>query len=439
MTPLTLTETVDDRRALALRRQGVQVGTSQGTWLEMAGGSHACCIVHDDGEVLRGAIQEIARSPFAVSGRTHANRSQQALAEIVIGYTNDPDARVFFTSGGTEAIETAVRIAHHIQRQRGLTHATAIVGRQYSYHGMSVLARNIGGHPVHGQLGRGINFGWPKLNEPRCHMCPLGLEQPSCGIACASGLAELLALDSERIAAVIVEPVSGTTGGALVPPEGYLNRLSKICKAHGVLLIVDETVTGFWRVGTAFASMDIDPDIVVGGKCLAAGWAPIGCTIVSGQLCSEMRASGSEVPLRLTFSGNAVAAAFACSAQAYVMKNDLGGRVRRNSNSIRDALENQIRVGGFQARVHGTGHLWAIEVDVGERDPVAVFASLRSEAGRKHVELMGGTHCAAQTNSVHVLVSPAFDAHPEEIDCVARTAADLVKAALADNRRGRTP
>ena len=140
------------------------IHTDQADLLELSGGSHATCIANDHNEILAEAVRHLQQTVVALTGRTVSHVIQRELAELIHSQFNDAGARVYFTSGGTEAVETAVRICHHIQRLRGRD-ASTVVGRDFSYHGMSLLARNISHHPVHSVLPEAVDLKWPKLGH----------------------------------------------------------------------------------------------------------------------------------------------------------------------------------------------------------------------------------------------------------------------------------
>lgn len=429
-----LTEQVVDYRPVALERDGTQVRTATGLILEVAGGSHASCIVRDDGEIAQRALARIGRHRFASSGRLYSNDAQVELADLVVGATSDRSARVFFTSGGTESFETAIRLAHHMQEVRGCPTRSLVVGRQFSYHGMSLLARATASHPVHSRLPPGLIATIPKLPEPRCDACPLNKERQSCGLACADVLDEVLdELGTDKVAAVVLEPVAGTTGGALPPPVGYLGRIEAICRKRGVLLILDETVTAFWRTGVAFfGETEVQADIVFGGKCLAAGFAPLGCVVVRGDLCDELMHAKRDLPLRLTFAGNAVACSFGLAAQEYIREKGLGARVLSNSTVLRGLLERACEVSRIGAAVTGIGHLWAINVSFPPPTAQKFSLHLRKAAARRGIEALIGQRPGSNATPVHMLVCPPFDANDEDLKLITTSAANLMALCMDD-------
>ncbi len=190
--------------------------------------------------------------------------------------------KVFFTNSGSEAVETALKMALAYHRVRGEGTRTRLIGRERGYHGV-----NFGGISVGGMVGNRKTFGLAVAGVD--HLChthdaarnAYSVGQPAHGAELADDLERLVALhDASNIAAVIVEPVAGSTG-VLVPPQGYLQRLRELCTRHGILLIFDEVITGFGRTGQAFAAQTfgVTPDLITCAKGLTNGCAPMGAVI----------------------------------------------------------------------------------------------------------------------------------------------------------------
>ena len=205
------------------------------------------------------------------------------LADKIAQLTPAGLNRVFFTNSGSESVETALKMALAYHRVRGEGQRTRLIGRERGYHGV-----NFGGISVGGLVANRKHFGTmlPGVDHIRHTHDPqrnaFSVGQPEFGAEAAEDLERLVALhDASTIAAVIVEPVAGSTG-VLVPPKGYLNRLREICDKHGILLIFDEVITGFGRTGNAFASQTfgVSPDMIVMAKGLTNGCVPMGAVAV---------------------------------------------------------------------------------------------------------------------------------------------------------------
>jgi beta-alanine--pyruvate transaminase len=238
------------------------------------------------------------------------------LAEKLIAYTNKRFAQVFYTNSGSEAVDTALKIALAYHKARGEGSRTRLIGRERGYHGVG-----FGGMSVGGIGGNRKSFG-PMLGGvdhlPHTHNLALNAftrGEPEHGMNLADELERIVALhDASTIAAVIVEPVAGSTG-VLIPPKGYLKRLRELCTKHGILLIFDEVITGFGRLTTPFASdyFDVEPDMMTTAKGLTNGVIPMGA-VFSKQFIYDtfMQApTGIELFHGYTYSGHPVACAAA--------------------------------------------------------------------------------------------------------------------------------
>ncbi len=238
------------------------------------------------------------------------------LAEKLIAYTNNRFAQVFYTNSGSEAVDTALKMALAYHKARGEGSRTRLIGRERGYHGVG-----FGGMSVGGIGGNRKSFG-PLLGGvdhlPHTHNLAMNAftrGEPEHGMNLADELERIVALhDASTIAAVIVEPVAGSTG-VLIPPKGYLKRLRELCTKYGILLIFDEVITGFGRLTTPFASdyFDVEPDMMTTAKGLTNGVIPMGA-VFSKQFIYDtfMQApAGIELFHGYTYSGHPVACAAA--------------------------------------------------------------------------------------------------------------------------------
>lgn len=247
------------------------------------------------------------------------------LANEVTRFTPAGMNKVFFTNSGSESADTALKIALAYHRARGEGHRTRLIGRERGYHGVNFGGMSVGGIPANRKIFSAALL--PGVDHIRhTHSLPdmaFSRGQPTWGAHLAEDLERLAALhDGSNIAAVIVEPVAGSTG-ILVPPVGYLQRLREICDKHGMLLIFDEVITAFGRIGAPFAAtrFDVMPDIITTAKGLTNGVIPMGAVIVRDGI-HETLMHGPDKVVELfhgyTYSGHPVAAAAGLATmQAY--------------------------------------------------------------------------------------------------------------------------
>ena len=210
-----------------------------------------------------------------------------ALAERLVDFAGGSFSQVFYTNSGSEAVDTALKMALAYHRARGEGTRTRFIGRERGYHGVGFGGISVGGMPNNrkwfGSLLTGVDH-MPHTHDPARNAFSLGV--PRHGAEIADELERIVALhDASNIAAVIVEPVAGSTG-VLVPPAGYLQRLREICTRHGILLIFDEVITGFGRLGTPFAKdyFGVEPDLMTVAKGITNGCVPMGAVFVKAAI-----------------------------------------------------------------------------------------------------------------------------------------------------------
>ncbi|MDR7029606.1 aspartate aminotransferase family protein [Rhizobium rosettiformans] len=264
-------------------------------------------------EAIREQAGELDYAPAFQLGHPKAFE----LANRLIDIAPDNMAHVLYTNSGSESVETALKVALAYQRVKGQGSRTRLIGRERGYHGVNFGGISVGGivsnRKMFGTLLTGVDH-LPHTHQPAKNAFTKGT--PEHGGDLADELERIVTLhDASTIAAVIVEPVSGSTG-VLIPPKGYLQRLREICTKHGILLIFDEVITGFGRLGAPFASQyfDVKPDIMVTAKGLTNGVIPMGAVFVTAEIHDAFM-TGPDHMIEFfhgyTYSGNPIASAAA--------------------------------------------------------------------------------------------------------------------------------
>ena len=283
---------------------------------------------HNRAEIVAAVQRQVAELDFAPSfqmGHPAAFELAAELAALLPGDLGHP----FFVNSGSEAIDTALKIALAYHRRRGEAGRTRLIGRERAYHGVGFGGLSVGGIGLnrvpYGPLLPGVDH-LPHTHDPARNAFSRG--QPEHGAARADALRDLIALHgAETIAAVIVEPMAGSAG-VLVPPVGYLERLRAICDEHGILLIFDEVITGFGRLGAPFAAtyFAVQPDIVTLAKALTNGTVPMGAVAVREAIFDTFM-EGPEGAIEFThgytYSGHPLACAAARAALALYQRDGL--------------------------------------------------------------------------------------------------------------------
>jgi beta-alanine--pyruvate transaminase len=284
--------------------------------LDATGGLWCCNAGHARPRIVQAVQQQIATLDFAPTFQM-GHPLPFTLAERLAAIAPDHLNHVFFTNSGSESVDTALKIALAYHRARGEGQRTRLIGREKGYHGVGFGGISVGGLPNNrkffGSLLPGVDHLRHTLDIGR-NAFSRGL--PEHGAELADDLERLVLLhDASTIAAVIVEPVAGSAG-VVLPPKGYLKRLREICDRHGILLIFDEVITGFGRVGKAFAAQrfDVQPDIITTAKGLTNGCVPMGAVFVSDAIHDAFM-HGPEAVIELfhgyTYSGHPLACAAA--------------------------------------------------------------------------------------------------------------------------------
>ena len=274
---------------------------------------------------IQAQVEELDYTPEFQMGHPKAF----ALANKIVEITPEDMNHVFFTNSGSESVETALKIAIAYQRMRGQASRTRLIGRERGYHGVNFGGISVGGivnnRKMFGTLLSGVDH-LPHTHLPDLNSFSKG--QPEHGLELANDDEKIIKLhDASTIAAVIVEPVSGSTG-VLIPPVGYLERLRDLCDHYGILLIFDEVITGFGWLGTPFAAdyFGVVPDIICAAKGLANGIILIGAVIVKDEIYTQFM-TGPKDKIELfhgyTYSGNPVAAAVAIATLEVYEEDDL--------------------------------------------------------------------------------------------------------------------
>jgi beta-alanine--pyruvate transaminase len=341
--PFTDNRTFKGTPRLLARAKGMHYTTTDGKEiLDGTAGLWCCNAGHGRTEIVEAIQRQAAVMDFAPTfqlGHPIAFEAAAKVAEL----TPDGMDRVFFTNSGSESADTALKIALAYHKARGDSGRVRLIGRERGYHGVG-----FGGMSVGGIGGNRKQFGalLPYVDHlPHTHGLKENLfvrGQPEHGAHLADVLENLVALHgAETIAAVMVEPVAGSTG-VLVPPKGYLQRLREICTKHGILLIFDEVITGFGRIGTPFGAerLGVTPDIITMAKGLTNAAVPMGAVAVADHIYDTV-VNGSPAGIELfhgyTYSGHPLAAAAAIAAIDIHQKEDLAGRARAMEPYWQDA------------------------------------------------------------------------------------------------------
>ncbi|MCH2097082.1 MAG: aminotransferase class III-fold pyridoxal phosphate-dependent enzyme [Pseudomonadales bacterium] len=403
--------------------------------IDAAAGAIVVNIGHGREEVAEAVARETRERSYVLPPWSTPSR-ERLVTRLREKWLPEPLDRAYFASGGSEANETAIKVAVQHFAAQGQPERHKIVGRSLSYHGTTIATTAVGGHAARRVGLERILQGNPKAPTPYPLRCPLGSHHPDAGRHYVDALAATIeAAGPDSIAALIAEPIVGSSGGAIVPPDDYWPAVRELCDEHGILLILDEVMTGFGRTGPCFAGehWGITPDILVSGKGLAGGYAPIGGVFTRSDVLMPIVDAGAEVMFH-TFGAHPAACAAADVVLDILEREDLlaraAARAARREARLTDAFADQPP----RAEVRGRGMLRAIEV-VADRETLMPFpaeARLTQEIVAEGLErgvyfYWGGT---GEIRDI-ICLGPPFVINDVQLDRTVDVLREAVDAAVA--------
>ncbi|MHB8501615.1 MAG: aspartate aminotransferase family protein [Candidatus Acidiferrales bacterium] len=423
---------------VAVRGEGCWLFSADGRkFLDAAGQAAVVNIGHGVPEIGRAMAEQSLQLAFAHTSQFHSAPAEKLAARLLAfapkNFRNG--GRVYFTSGGSEATETAIKLVRQYHLEKKQTARYRILSRRQSYHGSTLGAMTVSGNVARRAPYQPLLAEWGHIAPCFCYHCPFEKTFPQCHLACADDLDTLLAAnDSASAAAFIFEPVVGATLGAAVPPEGYAARIAEICRRRGTLLIADEVMTGIGRTGKPFAVQHwgIEPDIILTGKGIASGYAPLGAVLVAPNVVEAFEHGTGAFKHGFTYQAHPVATAAGNAVLDYIESRKLFARVAPAGEALRAALA-PLQLHPQVGEIRGLGLLLGIEFvrDKSARTPFdpseAVAERIRSAAMEEGVLTYPTQGCVDGTRGDHILLAPPFIIMPEESAIIA----GALKLALA--------
>jgi adenosylmethionine-8-amino-7-oxononanoate aminotransferase len=364
-----------DRRLL-VQGQGCTVVDAEGRhYLDALSGLWLVNVGHGRQAIAEAMAQQAKTLAYASASRAVTLPAVQ-LATLLAELTPGDLSTVLFSSGGSEAVESALKITRQYHALRGEPERYKVIARRGSYHGATYGAMSVSGAPQSvDPYYSPLLPGTFTVSAPYCYRCDYRKTYPACEVYCVEAIEDLILYETpQTVAAVIAEPISAACG-VVVPPPEYFPRLREICDRHGVLLIFDEIITGFGRTGKMFAAehWDVVPDIMTVAKGLSSGYAPIGATICRRHIAQQFsQTQGKPLAHLLTFGGHAVACAAALANLEILLQEQLVDNAVVQGQYLSSQLHQLATSHPSIGDVRGLGLLWALEL-VQERTTKASF------------------------------------------------------------------
>ncbi|SDC90294.1 aspartate aminotransferase family protein [Ruegeria marina] len=413
------------------------IDSSGKRYFDASGGAAVSCLGHSNDRVRQAIKDQVDRLAFAHTG-FFTSEPAEALADLLIANAPEGIERVYFVSGGSEAVEAAIKLARQYFLEIGQPERRHLVARRQSYHGNTLGALAAGGN-----AWRRRQF--DPLLISVSHIAPCyeyaeraeGESLLDYGQRAANELeAEILRLGPETVMAFIAEPVVGATLGAVPAVEGYFARIREICDKYGVLLILDEVMCGMGRTGHLFACMGegVRPDIVTIAKGLGAGYQPIGAMLCSGTIYDAIAGGSGFFQHGHTYIGHPVATAAGLAVIREMLEHDLPARVRALASPMERQLHKVLGQHPNVGDIRGRGLFWGVEL-VADRESKAPFDPALGLAGKiKKAAMARGLICYPMPgtrdgrNGDHVLLAPPFVMAEDDATLIA----ERLAAAIGD-------
>jgi adenosylmethionine-8-amino-7-oxononanoate aminotransferase len=415
---------------LAVRGDGCWIVDSEGRrYLDASGQAAVVNIGHGVQEIGRAMAEQSGKIAFAHTTQFHSESAEKLAARVLaIAPRNFQNGgRVYFTSGGSEATETAIKLARQYFLETNQPQRFRIVARKQSYHGSTLGAMAVSGNVARRAPYAPLIPEWGHVAPCFCYHCPFDKTYPECNLACADDVDVFLrANDASSVAAFLFEPVVGATLGAAPARDGYTARIAEICRKHGILLIADEVMTGMGRTGKPFASehWGLEPDIILTGKGIASGYAPLGAVMVAPRLVDAFEKGTAAFMHGFTYQAHPVATAAGNAVFDYLEVHNLFERVSPAGETLRKALA-ALETHPNLGQVRGLGLLQGVEFvkDKATREPfpkeAGIADKIKQAALEKNVLVYPGQGCVDGVRGDHVLLAPPFTINAEECGLIA--------------------
>ncbi|MDR6265030.1 aspartate aminotransferase family protein [Roseobacter sp. N2S] len=426
---------------IAVRGEGCYLYDSTGKqYLDASGGAAVSCLGHGDQTIIDAVKAQLDQLAYAHTGFL-TSEPAETLADLLIEHAPGDLDRVYLVSGGSEAVEAALKLARQYFVEKGEPERGRLIARKQSYHGNTMGALSAGGN-----AWRRAQFGPLLIDMSHIDPCyPYRLQNDGesdadYGIRAANLLEEeLLRVGPETVMAFMAEPVVGATAGALTAAPGYFKRIREICDQYGILLILDEVMCGMGRTGSLFAcdQEGVAPDILCIAKGLGAGYQPIGAMLCSRQIYETIENGSGFFQHGHTYLGHPAAAAAGVAVVTALLERGLVGQAKTQGEKLKAALHARFGQHPHVGDIRGRGLFLGVEL-VADRDSKAPFDPARKIAAKiKAAAFDAGMICYPMSGTIdgqngdHVLLAPPFILNDEQIDELVEKLSVAVETALA--------
>jgi adenosylmethionine-8-amino-7-oxononanoate aminotransferase len=421
------------------RGEGVYLYDTVGRrYLDAAGGALVVSIGHGVEEIAEAMAAQARRVAFA-HGTQFTSEPLETYAAALGAIVPMAAARVYLVSGGSEAVETALKLARQVWVARGESGRYKMVARWSSYHGATLGALSASGRTALRRPYSPLLAGFAHIAPAYCYRCPFGQIHPSCDVACADALeAEIRRQGPETVAAFVAEPIVGATLAAAVPPPEYWPRVQEICNHYGVLLIVDEVMTGCGRTGRWFAAehWNVKPDILVTAKGASSGYFPLGLVMAKEELVEALRSGPGSFTHGFTHANGVMGAAVGLAVLRYMQAHDLVRASARMGSYLLEKLQTLREIPAV-GDVRGRGLMAGVELvaDQASKRPFRrsqkVAERVQAAAMARGIIVYYGAGLSDGVDGDAVLLGPPFIVTEAQIDEIVATLGEAISQVTA--------
>ncbi|WP_028035352.1 aspartate aminotransferase family protein [Chelativorans sp. J32] len=410
------------------------------SYLDASGGAAVSCIGHGHPRVIAAITRQAGKVEYAHNS-FFTSAPAEELADLLIARSPEPLSKVYFVSDGSEAVETALKLARQYYVERGETSRSVVISRRQSYHGNTLGALAVGGN-----MARRADYA-PLLMTVE-HVSPCfdyrgrapGESLEDYADRLAAELEQTIArLGSTSVMAFMAETVVGATAGAVPPVAGYFRKIRNICSRHGILLILDEVMCGTGRTGTfhAFEQEGIVPDILTNAKGLGGGYMPIGAVYLSSDIDDTIARGSGAFKHGHTYNGHPLACAAALEVQKIIAEEELVERALRQGERLAALLQDRFGQHPHVGDIRGRGLIQAIEL-VADREGASPFdpklgiaARIKAEAMKAGLCIYPGAGTIDGARGDHVLLAPPFTVSDDELTTAVERLGTAIDRCLA--------
>jgi adenosylmethionine-8-amino-7-oxononanoate aminotransferase len=427
---------------VAIGGEGIYLYDSEGkTYIDASGGAAVSSLGHRHPDVIAAMHAQIDRCAYAHTAFFTTEVAEQ-LADRLVAQAPAGIGGVYLVSGGSEAMETALKLARQYFVEGGEEQRTLFISRRQSYHGNTLGALAVGGNEWRRKPFAPLLIDVPRVAP--CYEYRDRLEGQTTaqytGMLLDELEATILLVGPEKVIGFCAEPVVGATGGAVPPTPDYFRGVRALCDKYGILFIADEVMCGMGRTGTMFAIEQdgVAPDLIAVAKGLGAGYQPIGAVLANGAIVERLRSGSGAFLHGHTYIGHPVAAAAALAVQQVIERDDLLVQVQKRGGTLRRMLGDVFGAHPHVGDIRGRGLFMALELvrDRATKEPFApalkLHAAIKRQAMQRGLMVypMGGTIDGRSGD--HVLLAPPFIVSAGELSEIVARLAEAVNAAVRE-------